>query len=38
MAKILRISNKHMLYKVFSMDDYKILIINYADVIMMTQQ
>ena len=38
MAKISRNSNEHMLYKVFSMEDYKILLINYADVIMMTQQ
>ena len=36
--KILIDNNKHMLYKVFSMDDYKIVFINYSDVIMMTQQ
>ena len=38
MAKILRISNEHMLYKVFIMGDYKILLINYADVIMITKK
>ena len=39
MAKILRISNEHMSYKVFSIDDHtKLCQINYADVIMMTDK
>ena len=38
-TKILRISDKHMLYKVFNMDDStKLCYSNYADVIKMTQQ
>ena len=38
-AKILRASNKHMSYKVFSIDDStKLCKINYADVIMITKK
>ena len=39
MAKILRISNEHMSYKVFSIDDHtKLCQINSSDFIMMTEK